>query len=213
MKGIIFGLLLICFAWADGTAYKTVRIGNQVWMAQNLNEKTAEGSWCYRNVKENCEKYGRLYTWTAAMNLPSDCNKKKCTEKIKNPHQGICPKGFQVPTQDEYLQLYDFVGGMEIAGEKLKTRNEWRSLLSKNKGVDAYGFSALPAGYLSSGRFYYIDEASYFWTSRQKSDEDNDNAEYALAYSLGSDRQNAFALYYAKRVGMSLRCVEDSPDK
>jgi hypothetical protein len=171
MKGIIFGLLLICFAWADGTAYKTVRIGNQVWMAQNLNEKTAEGSWCYRNVKENCEKYGRLYTWTAAMNLPSDCNKKKCTEKIKNPHQGICPKGFHVPTQDEYLQLYDFVGGT------------------------------------------YIDEASYFWTSHQKSDEDNDNAKYALAYSLGSDRQNAFALYYAKSVGMSLRCVEDSPDK
>ena len=156
MKGIVFGLLLICFAWADGIAYKTVRIGNQVWMAQNLNEKTADGSWCYRNINENCEKYGRLYTWTAAMKLPSDCNKKKCTEKIKSPHQGICPKGFHVPTQDEYLQLYDFVGGIEIAGEKLKTRNEWRSFLSKNKGVDAYGFSALPTGYLSSGRFYYI---------------------------------------------------------
>jgi len=84
----------------DGKTYKTVTIGTQVWMAENLNFETTEGSWCYKNQAANCQKYGRLYNYTTV--------------------QIVCPTGWHLPTYTEYDALKTYVGG-EVAGfSKLK---------------------------------------------------------------------------------------------
>jgi hypothetical protein len=88
----------------DGKVYKTVKIGNQIWMAENLNYE-AEGSKCYDNNPANGQKYGRLYDWETA---------KKA-----------CPPGWHLPSDAEWQELVDFAGGKEIAGKKLKAVSWW----------------------------------------------------------------------------------------
>jgi len=118
----------------DGKTYRTVKIGNQMWMAENLNYKTGK-SVCYDKKKSNCQKYGRLYDWNTAMKA--------------------CPAGWHLPSDKEWTALTDFVGGVDTAGTKLKSKTGW----STNKGykatTDDYGFSALPGGYGYGGIFYY----------------------------------------------------------
>jgi len=107
----------------DGQVYKTVKIGNQVWMAQNLNYD-APGSKCNCNDQKNAEKYGRLYDWETA-------NK-------------VAPPGWHLPSEDEWQELVDFAGGDEVAGNKFKAKIGWKK---RGNGTDEYGFSALPGGY------------------------------------------------------------------
>lgn len=134
-------------------------IGNQIWMAKNLNVPTEEGSWCNENKPENCEKYGRLYTWAAAMKLPAACNEKKCEGQVKYPHQGICPDGFHIPTWKEF-KILESVGGTQLSSTK-----GWKD----GGGTDTYGFSALPAGYYCrryGNKFNCLgSDYAHFWTS------------------------------------------------
>ena len=126
----------------DGESYQTVRIGKQIWMAENLKVKT-EGSWCYEDKESDCQKYGWLYNWDAA--------------KV------ACPVGWHLPSKEEFEILFEFVGGAqedawkwENAGKMLKSTNGWNEYGGKDgNGTDAFGFSALPAGYRNrSGDFY-----------------------------------------------------------
>jgi uncharacterized protein (TIGR02145 family) len=137
----------------DGQTYRTVRIGDQVWMAENLNYD-ATGSVCYGNSPANCNTYGRLYDWSTAMNLPASCNTSSCSSQIQNPHQGICPDGWHVPSDAEWMELADYVGGQYTAGTKLKAKSGWNNFLydqdsgemRSGNGTDDYRFSALPGG-------------------------------------------------------------------
>lgn len=193
---------------SDGNVYGTVKIGYQVWLAQNMRVKTPKGSWCYRDKENNCKKYGALYSWAAAMALPDKCNQDDCYDLIKQPHQGICPKGFHVPSKEEFLKLYDFIGGREKAGTELKSVSGWHSgVLFSGNGTDRYGFSILPAGYRSQKKYYYEGKSSQFWTSFQ--DCNSKEGEFALSYAFGYGRDYAFAENMKKYVGNSLRCIED----
>lgn len=106
----------------DGQTYRTVKIGNQVWMAENLNYRT-DDSYCYDDEPANCRKYGRLYTWKAALNA--------------------CPSGWHLPSYEEFETLFAAVGGKGVAGKALKSTSGW---YNNDNGTDVYGFSALPAG-------------------------------------------------------------------
>jgi len=107
----------------DKKTYKTVKIGSQTWMAENLNYN-ADSSKCHKNEQKNCQKYGGLYDWNTAMK--------------------VCPKGWHLPSEEEWQTLFDFAGGKQIAGKKLKARSGWKG---NDNGTDIYGFSALPGGY------------------------------------------------------------------
>ena len=132
----------------DGQTYKTVTIGTQTWMAENLNYETAK-SYCYGDNVTNCAKYGRLYTWAAAMDSAGtwttnglSCGySKTCLPTY--PVRGVCPEGWHLPTQMEWNTLFTAVGGQSTAGLKLKSSPGWNS---RGNGTDAFGFSALPAG-------------------------------------------------------------------
>ena len=84
-----------------------VKIGNQEWMTRNLNVNVT-GSSCYKDNPENCEKYGRIYTWSMAMGIDISYDRKKYGTTIE-PHQGICPSGSHLPSHEEWVQLNEFV--------------------------------------------------------------------------------------------------------
>ncbi|MDR2728373.1 MAG: hypothetical protein LBB56_04515, partial [Chitinispirillales bacterium] len=107
----------------NSQTYKTVKIGNQTWMAENLNYAGSGGNTgvCYNSSSDNCSKYGRLYTWAEVMNGASS--------SLLNPSgvQGVCPVGWHVPSDAEWTILTDFVGGDLTAGTKLKSKTGWGS--------------------------------------------------------------------------------------
>lgn len=184
---------------------ETVTIGKQVWMAKNLNVET-EGSWCYDNKPENCEKYGRLYTWAAAMNLLESCNGLHCAVEAR--HRGICPSGFHIPTRDEFKELVKFAGGSEKAKKALRSKTGWGW---EKKGSDTYGFSALPAGYCSSRyeKFYDVGSDAYFWSST----EINGDRAYGLsinAYDLNLGVDYSGIYRPGKGHASSVRCLQGS---
>ena len=210
----------------DGRTYKTVKIGDQVWMAENLNYAytgvpfdngfyTSDStSWCYDNDPTNCAKYGRLYTWAAAMDSVGEwstngkgCgNGKECSPT--SPVRGICPKGWHLPSIDEWDVLFTAVGGSSTAGTKLKSATGW---YGDGIGTDAFGFSALPAGNRDNRENYgnYDDEGghAYFWSSTEYTEYGSNHAYYViLVYSFNS------ALLYSTLkdiFGFSVRCLKD----
>jgi uncharacterized protein (TIGR02145 family) len=168
----------------DGKAYKTVKIGKQVWMAENLNYE-AKGSLCYDNKKENCAKYGRLYDWNTAMKA--------------------CPSGWHLPSKEEWQVLVDVAGGNGEAGKNLKAANGWNDYEGKSgNGEDKFGFSALPGGrgYYSGG-FLVVGESGDWWSANERTGDYayNRNMSYEVGYVHDYDAD--------KRYGFSVRCVKD----
>ncbi|MCQ2108763.1 MAG: fibrobacter succinogenes major paralogous domain-containing protein [Fibrobacter sp.] len=209
----------------DGQVYKTVTIGTQTWMAENLNyaytgvkfnnsRYTSDStSWCYDNKASNCEKYGRLYTWSAVMdsaaqfsvNAGTECGYgKTCTPN--SPHRGICPEGWHVPTNEEYSTLYTYIGGSSTAGKMLKSTSGWNNGYNgkSGNGTDKYGFSVLPAGCRDdNGNFSYEGRDACLWSA---SEYNSGYAWYQVFYYEDADAaQNGYYKYY----GQSLRCLKD----
>ncbi len=201
----------------DGQTYKTVKIGDQWWMAENMNYADSvktpsllERNWCYDNNPSNCAKYGRLYTWAAAIDSvalvndadnPQDCGyDKTCTlpEKVR----GVCPEDWHVPTNDEWETLFAVVGGWSTAGKKLKSLTDWYAY-SYISNEDAYGFSAQPGGYrIDDGSFDGAGYHAYIWNTM----EGERNAGYMyLLYNYDYATQGVNVKYY----GFSVRCVKD----
>jgi len=159
---------------------KNVKIGNQIWMAKNLND-ASKGGICYGDKPENCEKYGRLYNWEEAMKA--------------------CPSGWHLPSDAEWKALVSFAGGDEIAGRKLKAKNGWEE---GGNGTDDFGFSALPGGSgYSDGSFDVIDRYGYWWSSSEH------GSYYAYFRDMGYDNEFARWIFYEKSYLFSVRCLKD----
>jgi uncharacterized protein (TIGR02145 family) len=129
----------------DGKTYRTVKIGKQTWMAENLNYKT-DSSWCYDNKDSNCKKYGRLYHWDAAMKA--------------------CPAGWHLPDTAEWGKLENFVG-KDSAGTKLKSKSDWNYYHDAVPGTDDFGFSAMPGGSERGVGFVMPGEMGNWWTATE----------------------------------------------
>ena len=178
----------------DGKTYATTTIGKQVWMAQNLDYKT-ENSFCYDDNSANCAKYGRLYTWGAAMDsAATGCGYgEECA--VSGRVRGICPTGWHLPTSEEWDALEKAIG--EDAGAKLKSK-EW-------DGTDAFGFDALPAGYWYNGDFLDMGSYAHFWTATEHS--------YIHAYNRSLHSASSLLTWYSsllyKNHAYSVRCVKD----
>jgi len=168
----------------DGTANscKTVKIGDQTWMAENLNTET-DSSWCLSDKPQYCRTYGRLYAWSAAM--------------------AACPKGWHLPSRDEWRILgqkagnyKDGNGNGSPGGAKLKSE--------KSNGTNDFEFSALMGGYRSHDGGY-VSSNGYWWTST-----DDGTADYRYAYYRKMERNDDKLSEGTTvgRVGHSVRCLE-----
>ena len=190
----------------DSQNYNTVQIGTQCWMAENLNIGTmVNGSgnqtdnstiekYCFSDNSGNCDTYGGLYQWEEMM----EYNTIPGT-------QGICPMGWHLPNDGEWSILTDFLGGVSIAGGKMKETgtSHWSS---PNTGAtNSSGFTSLPGGYrTTSGSFLNLNNFTNIWSSS----EIGSNAwNYGLFYNneqVGRDN-------HSKAYGFSVRCVQGEP--
>lgn len=188
----------------DGQTYRTVKIGNQIWMAENLNYKTGS-SWCYNNNPSNCAIYGRWYNWSTA--------------------QKACPVGWHLPSKDEWISLTTFLGGSKFypldnegersyreGGNEMKdeSANLWMSPHSQS--TNSSGFSALPGGYcISDGSCgdNCITKKAWFWACDFKRKYHATNSESAWCLVLNYNDQCVDLRGQATYVGLSVRCIKD----
>ncbi|MCL1957836.1 MAG: hypothetical protein FWF63_10970 [Fibromonadales bacterium] len=207
----------------DNKIYKIVKIGTQIWMAENLNFNTKDSK-CYDNKPANCEKYGRLYNWETA--------------------RKICPKGWHLPNYAELAQLMEFIGDSAgtheersemleskeesgvfyetstlrldfsgdypTAGTKLKAKRDWLFSIGK----DIYGFSALPGGGYVDSKFY--DKVGVWWLDgichRVESKGKKTEIESVVCYMyMKDDTENVISgpTIFKTNSLLSVRCVQD----
>ncbi len=206
----------------DKKTYKTVKIGEQTWMAENLNYD-AKGSKCNGNKPANCATYGRLYDWATATVLPISCNKNVCASKVTAKHKGICPAGWHLPSEADWKVLIDLVdpagscklvGSMKlteyckVVGNKLKATSGWNG-----NGTDAYGFSALPGGWgdLSDGKFNDVGNYDGGWWSASEetfiSGDVKHGTDHAKSFLISFDGSSTFR--DKKSSLFSVRCLKD----
>ena len=191
---IVFLAASACYAGTmmdsrDGKTYKTVKIGDKVWMAENLNYQTGESK-CYDNKPENCDKYGRLYVWGEAVTA--------------------CPDGWHLPNNQEFEDLKTLAGqkagDIDKAGTVLKSTTGWKDNDGKSgNGTDGLGFGALPAGVYLSDFDSFSGEglSAFFWSSTEYGSND--------AYHLDLDYcvEDARLFNDDKNLGFSVRCVKN----
>lgn len=185
---------------------ETIKIGNQVWMSENLStEKFLNGdripeaitktewerlcregkpAWCYpMNSKDNNARYGKLYNWYA----------------VSDP-RGIAPKGFHVPSDDEWKTLTDHFGGEIFAALQMRVASQ----PGPSVGSGESGFSGLPAGGCKGdGSIFGFGIKGYWWTSTEVNDE------YAWIRQLDYTQSAINSLPFAKQSGLSVRCIKD----
>lgn len=163
----------------DNQEYRTVKIGSQIWMAENLSF-AAEESWCYTRFGYDCRTYGRFYNWDVAKN--------------------VCPAGWHLPTAAEFEQLFADVGGRDSAGVKLKSAEGWSHY---GNGSDEYGFNATPSGFRDyRGRFDRQTMYAYLWSATEENKK-------AIGVHMMAGRKDASVYPYGKDFGLSVRCVKD----
>lgn len=203
----------------DGKVYQTVTIGNQVWMAENLaylpsvnqvadGSEDLAGSYYYVNdydgtvvadakATSNYTTYGVLYNWNAAMNSQ--------TSSTTNPSgvQGACPTGWHIPSDAEWTELTDYLGGTSVAGGKLKETGttHWSS---PTGATNETGFTALPGGSrYDDGTFRNIRVHGYWWSATEG------NAADAWYRYMSVNFSNILRFSRDKEVGFSVRCIRD----
>ena len=203
----------------DGQVYKTVKIGEQWWMAENLNYAYLQptstldsSSWCYNDSAEYCEKFGRLYLWSAAIDsaaLFSNTGKgfgygyacsnpmepKPCGPETLT--RGVCPIGWHLPWQKEWFSLFEITGN---TNRFLKSKNGW---INGMGGTNNFGLNVLPSGYAETYKesviFFTIGKNTDFWTP------DNDGEAQTAFFS----EEDGFAIGGAQNA-YSVRCVRNS---
>jgi uncharacterized protein (TIGR02145 family) len=194
----------------DGNTYNTITIGTQVWMAENLRvtkyrngnaisnltdpkawENLTSGAYCiYDNSLTNNLIYGKLYNWYAVNDL-----------------RNIAPTGWHVPTQADWTTLINYLGGANIAGDKLKETGNSHWTGSYAAATNSSGFTALPGGFLSLGNSTYgfqnITTEGQWWSATEA------DANNALNWSITNSNGQAVTENVAKQCALSVRCIKD----
>lgn len=207
----------------DGQIYRTVKIGKQIWMAENLNYADSINypsmlgrNWCKDDDPSNCETYGRFYSWSASIDSiywnkqGYECgfydyyNKYDESSFIENCSlppkiQGICPDGWRLTTKEDWNDLYTLIGE-NVKALQAKGFEKWSS------ATDKYGFSILPTGLHLESYFAFSNDSPYafFWTS---TDHGKNGAEYCIVENTWIATSSKESL--DKVNGLSVRCVKD----
>ena len=184
----------------DGKIYTTVQVGNQCWMAKNLDygrfeevtggEGREEIKHCYENNPGNCEKYGALYTW------------------YETNGENACPSGWHVPTIEEWRELSRYLGDKE-AGQKIKASSSdsipW-------DGTNETGLNIIPTGAGNGEGFHRLKQWAVFWTSTANGDQRAWFAQLDGFWYIQPPKYKNIIMdsYYLKTNTFSVRCVLDN---
>ena len=183
----------------------------QTWMAENLNYAKNPGfqSWCGGGFdggwdEGNCNIYGRLYTWAGAMDTTeNDCGPEHQCKGFDGA-RGVCPEGWHMPSPEEWQGIFHFVESItnttDNAGNLLKSTTGWNG---SGNGENAFGFTVLPAGYMSNGQFYDLGILAKFWTTSEESEDNAENFMFTSLPKAEHDLQN-------KSNAFSVRCVRNN---
>jgi uncharacterized protein (TIGR02145 family) len=212
LAGTTYGDVIVL----EDTNYRSVTIGTQVWMVDNLktlkyrNGETipnitdlniwsnlSSAAQCdYENTPAYTETYGRLYNWYAV-----------------NDPRNIAPFGWHIPSKEEWLTLINYLGGEEVAGDKLKESGYLHWYYDGNCSTFASnetGFTALPGGCLTNNveidsewYFAYVSQAGYWWTSSEK------NSSHASCIEMMRFDGHVFNFDDSKNRAYSVRCIKD----
>lgn len=171
----------------DGQVYRTIKIDDRVWMAQNMNFPMKGNSWCYDDKDSYCSRGGRLYDFAGA--------------------RDVCPKGWHLPRDREFTEMltnltrcYSGVHTCKDFGKKLKAKVGWDG----EKGVDEYGFAVYSTGFRDAkGAYQGMGGYSGFWTNQSGRVETN------YIWVLEKDAGNMQRIFApSKSHGYAVRCVE-----
>ena len=173
----------------DGKEYKSVVIGTQTWMAENLNYDV-EGSKCYDDNPDNCETYGRLYDWSTAM------DNSESSDEIPSGVQGICPSGWHLPSDGEWTMLTTAVDP--------NSAHKLRAASVCGNCTDEYEFSALLGGMYSNGSFSNETSYGYWWAATE-----NGTYGWNRNVSWNNNTRDVNRSIGNKSVLYSVRCVKD----
>lgn len=204
----------------DNKVYRTIEIGGQTWMAQNLDfDKDGIYSYCPNNSLDDCKKYGRLYRWAQAMNLDDSYNTQRATGAkgadsiLFRPTRGICPAGFHIPDSTEMAKLESYVKAYNTIYypdddivSSLMSKNEavdWKSTSGK-KATDRYGFAGMGAGGLNTGKYTWYNEHVYFWTATETASNGNAYNAGLLNTATVFRYNNCTKLFF-----LSVRCIKN----
>lgn len=189
----------------DNQVYSTVQIGSQCWMKENLNygiriDGTSDQTnnsiiekYCYNDDENNCNIYGGLYQWDEAMTYST-------TEGI----QGVCPTGWHIPTDTEWTILTTYLGGLSVAGGKMKEAGTAHWASPNTGATNSSGFTAIPgSGRDVDGNFLYLTYYALFWSS--SFDATNPWSRYLYHYyEIVTRTSQSFKTY-----GLSVRCLKN----
>lgn len=209
---IIVMMMISCGGASDKKkTVNEVTIGKQVWMTENLNvEKFRNGdlipeaksneewkkagenkepAWCYyENNSDNGDRYGKLYNWYAV-----------------NDSRGLAPKGWKIPSKDDWDRFIDFAGGDAVASKKMKSTDFWSDNQGESgNGTNELNFSALPGGIRNGdGSFDNIGYGSYWWSATEN------DANYSYARSMSYNYIYVSSGAFVNELGFSVRCFKD----
>lgn len=216
---MLFGMSLFCMEFAtiqaqtvkdiDGNVYKTITIGTQEWMAENLktnkyrngdlietttsvtldieNDTIPKYQWAYDSNESNVAIHGRLYTWYAITD-----------------NRNVCPTGWHVPSDDEWTTLTTYLGGERVAGGKLKETGTIHWLTPNTGATNETGFTGLPSGYRNyDGTFGGVGEGGCWWSSTEGS------AAFACSRVMPYNSSSVFWYATSKGSFFSVRCLRD----
>lgn len=199
----------------DKKNYAVVKIGKQIWMAENLaylpsvsdalsgSDKNAfyyvygynGTNVAAAKATANYSSFGVLYNWSAAMNGAAS------STKIPSGVKGVCPEGWHLPSAAEWIVLEETVGGAATAGTKLKSKTIWNV---DDKKTDEYGFNALPAGYrYYGGTFFGNGSNASFWTATGK------DAAFSFSRSIDYNYEDFEHGENIMDCGYCIRCIKD----
>ena len=176
---------------------ENLNIGAMVDGKKEQDDDSKIERYCYDNDTTNCDKYGGLYQWAEMMNLPSECNTKSCADLIKSNHQGICPNGWRLLTEDDFYVVLHADGNRHGAEDVRAT---------SFGGYNYSGYSMIGAGYNWTYEFSHLDESSYWFYPVEEAE---DPEEGAFAGYQGRTLTNNGSQYTYKTNGFSVRCVMD----
>jgi uncharacterized protein (TIGR02145 family) len=204
MKASFTLFLFVLIGTGSAIFSQTVTIGMQVWSTKNLDvssyrngdvipqvqdstewQNLTTGAWCYyENKTENGTVYGKLYNWYAV-----------------NDKRGLAPKGYHIPTDNDWTALIEFLGGSDAAGKVMKSKAGWEE---NGNGTNSSGFLGLPGGdRMGDGVFVNIGGLGYWWCTI----ECNTSDAFAFYLTLWSNKLGRYN--FKKANGFSVRCIKD----